>query len=120
MQILYEQKKAEALKEIEKARIEKAQVDSAMVVLGEEFDQKWDDYERELLLLEKDIDLIVQQLNTAVEEITIVVLQLGQKEMLYDQSTEICKLVINLPPGRLDSLIENTPVLKNSIFKKYK
>ena len=111
MQVLYEQKKAEALIEIERARIEKAEVDSAMVVLEKEFFQKWDDYEKELLLLEKDIDLIVEQLNTAVEEITIVVLQFGQQHMLYDQNTKICELIGYLPPGKLDSLINNTPII---------
>lgn len=112
-----ELKKQEALVEIEKVRFEKALVDSAIRELEDEFEQKWDDYERELLLLEKDIDIIVQQLNTAVEEITIVVLQLGQKQMLYDQSTEICELVGYLPSGRLDSLIANTPVLRKRKLK---
>ena len=112
-----ELKKQEALVEIEKVRLEKALVDSAIRELEDEFEQKWDDYERELLLLEKDIDIIVQQLNTAVEEIAVVVLQLGQKQMLYDQSTEICELVGHLPPGRLDSLIANTPILRKRKLK---
>lgn len=112
MQELSEIKKREALVEIERAKNEKAQVDSLMAVLEKEFEEKWDAYDKELLLLERDIDLIVQQLNTAVEEIAVVVLQFGQKQMLYDQSTQICKLVGHLPPGRLDSLIANTPTLR--------
>ncbi len=112
MQELSEIKKQEALVEIERAKREKAQVDSLMVVLEKEFEEKWDAYDKELLLLERDIDLIVQQLNEAVEEMTIIVLQLGLEKMLYNRNTKISKLMNYLPSNKLDSLIANTPVLK--------
>ena len=106
-----EARKQEALAQIERARIEKAEVDSAMVILEREFEVKWDAYERELLLLEKDITTIVHQLNTAVEEITVVVLQFGQESMFYDETTKIHELIKYLPEEKLDSIINNTSTI---------
>lgn len=118
MQNLYDLKKQEALAEIKKSEFEKSKVNLAMKELSEEFERKWDAYDTELFFLEKEIELIVKELNTAVEEIVVVVLELGQKEMLYDPNTQICKLVKHLPLGRLDSLIANTPELGKRKLKQ--
>jgi len=107
---LSELKQQKALSEIDRANQEKKKVDSLMVVLANEFEEKWDAYDNELILLERDLSIIINELNTAVEEIVTVVIQLGQEHMLYDRSTKICELAGHLPPGKLDSLINNTPI----------
>ena len=119
MEDLAEAKKIEAEIAAKEARIEQAYADTLYSQLQREMDRQWQEYDNEITRLQKRLEVIGKELNQAVEDIAVVVIEFGQVDMFYDENANISYLINHLKQSRIDSLIENTPVLyKNTKLKQ--